>query len=673
MKVVRRPALGAFLGVLAAAAMIAGPPPAPAAAAGPRVDLQVLVVTDGGAPVEAVAQRLKTEGVPYTTLDLRDPGRPVIDKAFLADIVDGSPRAKFQAVVLPNAAPFGNGAEMSALAAYERRFGIRQLDAYVYPSAAVGMNAPGYAGSMDGVTAEVTGTGRADAFRSLRGPVRFVDVDRAVSESHGFVATPLPDDPATGRSFRPFVTATVNGTAGTIAGVYDHDGRSEMVLSFSSNGAQSHFQTIGHALITWLTKGVHLGHNRNHFGVHVDDVFMTDVRWSVEHNCTPGNDCPGGVKTKDIRMVPDDVAFAAQWQARNRFTFDLAYNGAGSDLASKKTGSDPLTESFLGLKDRFRWLNHTYSHAYLGCVRDLTVSPWRCLKDPATGDIVYASAAEIEREVTGNLDWAARRGMTVKAGELVTGEHSGLRTRPQQPADNPSFAPALAKAGVKWTASDASRERAQRRIGAVRTVPRHPLSVFFNVATEAEEVDEYNWIHTRRSDGGSGLCEDPSPGTCIEPLDPATGYGSYIVPADARIAMSHVLGNDPRPHFAHQSNVTEGRILYPLLERVLGDYRAAFADNTPLVNESMSALGEELRKQDAWRRAVEDGAMARGDVTAFVQDGKVTIQAPDDLDVPVTAPDGTGDGTSGEPFGRPYAGERSAYRSGDGTLSLPGA
>ncbi|MGI5204906.1 hypothetical protein ACQEU6_25430 [Spirillospora sp. CA-108201] len=61
MSVLRRPALSVLAGALAAAALSLGLQP-PASAAGPRVDLRVLVVTDGGASVSAVADRLKAEG-----------------------------------------------------------------------------------------------------------------------------------------------------------------------------------------------------------------------------------------------------------------------------------------------------------------------------------------------------------------------------------------------------------------------------------------------------------------------------------------------------------------------------------------------------------------------------------------------------------------------------------
>ncbi|WP_242902266.1 hypothetical protein [Actinomadura terrae] len=672
MSQARRPVLGAVFGVLTAAALTVCPQVS-ASAVGPRVDLQVLVVTNGSSSVEAVAAQLKSEGVPYRTVDLRRADRPVIDAAFLSDTVDGVPRAKYQAIVLPNAAPFDQAhqAEMAAIAAYEAKFGIRQLDAYVYPGTNVGMKPPGYSGTLDGTQAQVTAAGKADTFRYLRGPLKFDDLAADVSESYGFLANPLPDDPAHGKSFQPLITATVKNVTGTLAGVYTHDGRSELLLTYSANNEQWQFRTVAHGLVTWLTKGVHLGQNRNYFGVHVDDVFLPDSRWSVEDDCTPGEDCQDGTTTQPIRMEPEDVEYANTWQRQHGYAIDLAFNAAGSDEEIRKNGDDPLTDAFVEARDRFRWINHTYAHSYLGCVQDNSVRPWKCVTDPQTGKPVWVKAEDINQEVAKNIAWAKARGITLDPAELVTGEHSGLRILPQQPDDNPNLVPGLEGTGVKWLAGDASRDPQQRSLSGVRTVPRHPFNVFFNVGTEAEEVDEYNWIYTKRADGGSGICEDnPSTVTCIEPLNADTGYTSYIVPVDTRIALSHIVSNDPRPHYAHQSNITEDRILYTLLESILTSYRATFVENAPLINDDMASLGNDLRRQAAWRGALGAGAVESGEVTAYLQDGTVTVKAPGGLDVPVTAPEGTRQGS--DPFGQAYAGERSAYKAGDFTITPPG-
>jgi hypothetical protein len=197
------------------------------------------------------------------------------------------------------------------------------------------------------------------------------------------------------------------------------------------------------------------------------------------------------------------------------------------------------------------------------------------------------------------------------------------------------------------------------------------MSNYFNVGKKSEMVDEYNWIYTSRADGGSGICEDnPATVTCIQPLDTATGYDEHIVPVDSRITESHILANDPRPHYVHQSNLAEDRILYPMLDKILGDYREAFAANTPLVNSRMADLGAELRRQSSWRTAMNN-------VTAYVQDGKVTVVPPSGVAVPITAPEGTRDTSGllgwllGGPYGDQYAGERSGYKTTSTTLTLP--
>ena len=79
-----------------------------AAAGSPRIDLNVLVVTDGTPWVQAIHQQLSSEGVPTTVVDLSSSARPVITSAFLSDkLADGTPHAKFQSVVVPSDAPAG--------------------------------------------------------------------------------------------------------------------------------------------------------------------------------------------------------------------------------------------------------------------------------------------------------------------------------------------------------------------------------------------------------------------------------------------------------------------------------------------------------------------------------------------------------------------------------------
>ena len=657
-------------------ATLLGPGPVAAAVEPPRIDLRVLVLTDGSPWVEGIRQQLDSEGVPTTVVDLADAGRPPITAAFLAgQLADGTPHGFFDGVVVP-----GTGVdpdELAALAAYETQFGVRQVDAFVFPSAAVGLGAPAFAGTLDGVTATVTPAGLGDAFRYLTGPVAFEDNDPAVGESFGYLASPLPDDPATGSHFEPMLTAAAPGSATqqTLAGVHRSGGREQLVLSFAFNQHQQQFRLLAHGVVGWLTRGVHLGFWRNYLTVHVDDLFSADSRWSSAANCTPGEgDCPAGTPAlPTIRMTPADVDRAVAWQQQNGFTLDMLYNAAGSDQAIAETGSDPLTTAALAAKDRFRWLNHTYTHEFMGCQQDFSVIPWRCATDPATGQTLYAPQAFLESEIAQNIAWAATHGVPIRPGELVAGEHSGTKILPQQPDDNPNFVAALTAQNITWLGMDASREPAQRGVGSALGVPRHPINIFFNVANPEEEVDEYNWIYTSVADGGSGICTaNPETRTCIAPLDPATGWTEHIVPEQVQIMLGFILANDPRPFYVHQSNLAESGLLYPVLTAVLDSYRSRFAGSAPVVELTQTDAGVVLQNEAAWAQT-----RAAGTITAHRQGGVVTVEGPAGTVVPITVPTGTtpAGAAFGSEFGAAYGGEQSAQRTLDGsalTLTLPG-
>ncbi|MET9434664.1 hypothetical protein [Streptomyces sp. NPDC006551] len=665
---------------LAAAALLATVVPSAGASAAepaPRVDLTVLVLDDGGSAVEAITSELRSTGVPYRTVDLTDPGRPVITAGFLSDTVDGRPRARYQGVVLPHEAAFGpDSAEHTALVAYEKTYGIPQVDAYTWAHPGVGLEYTsdgGFSGSLDGVTASVTAAGRAGPFRHLDGPLTFEDNDPAISESHGYAGRPRA-----GYTSYLDIPVQGGGRAGLI-GEYVHDGRRELVVTFAYNRHQRQFRALARGIVEWLTQGVHLGQSRAYFSVHVDDVFAPDARWDTVRDCTPGDfDCADGdgAGASPIRMTDADARYAAAWQKSAGFTLDMVYNGGqGEQWKSEHGGSDPLAAQLIADRARYRWVNHTYTHPFLGCVQDTTTVPWRCAGD-AAGTTLWMSRAEISAQIRKNHDWAVGKGLLVDRTELVTGEHSGLKTLPQQPVDNPNLAGALSDNGVKWIASDNSREPAQRAVGAAKTVPRHPMNVYYNVGTAAEMADEYNWIYTSRVHGGSGVCEtDPASACLPAPLDTTTGYASHIVPQEARTALSHVVANDPRPHYVHQSNLAEERLLYPVLDKVLADYRALFADNTPLVNPRQRDVGTELNRRAAW-----DRALTAGKVTAYRVGATVTVKAPSGVSTPITAPEGTRKellmGTAA--FGTPYAGARSAWTTPEAlqstiTLTLPTA
>ncbi len=110
----------------------------------------------------------------------------------------------------------------------------------------------------------------------------------------------------------------------------------------------------------------------------------------------------------------------------------------------------------------------------------LQVTPWRCVR--SGGRIVWdASRATIDSQIQDNLDLGRANGIPVVPGVLATGEYSGLRILPQQPADNPDLVAATGPNKIRWIALDASRDPDLRAVGAALGVPRHPIDVGYDV------------------------------------------------------------------------------------------------------------------------------------------------------------------------------------------------
>ena len=641
--------------------------PSAAAATAPRVDLGVLVITDGNPWVEAIRQQLTSEGVPVKVVDLSNSGRPAIDSSFLSGtLANGTPEGHFQGVVLSNDAPAGlSAAELNALASYETAFSVRQVDAYAYPNGNVGLKPPAFGGSLDGSAATVTAAAKADGFGYLKGSFSFQGTAGG-SQSYGYLAQPLPDTSTA--SFTPYLTETIPGTSttGTLAGVYSSSGREQLVVGFGYNYYQLQYRYLAHGVADWVTRGIHLGYWRNYLTVDSDDVFNADAEWSQAGKCTPNDStCPPGTPaTTPSRMTPADVTFATSWQNSHDFKLEFLYNG-GASSRFQVNGTDPLLSAIKPVASSFWWVNHTYTHQWLGCVQDFTVTPWRCATD-GSGTTQWVDAGTINGEITNNITWARQNGIPIEPDELAPGEYSGLRILPQQPVDNPNLVQAIASNGIRWVPLDASREPAMRPIGSALGVPRHPIDVFYNVSTKASEVSEYNWIYDSAADGGSGLCT--AAGTsCLGPLSLKTGWDSFIAPRQITTMLTSAVQNDPRPFMFHQSNLTSDRLLYPVVSGVLSSYRAVFAGNAPIVNQRLSAAGAAMHSQDQWAQA-----SAAGTVSGYVQGSTVTISGPSGTSVPVTAPNGTKVGTAkGAAFGSAYGGELSAYTTlGSGALTL---
>jgi hypothetical protein len=406
--------------VVSALAMLALIAPLSASAA-QRIDLKVLVLgtsTTTDPNLLAWQAALQREGVPFETI-VTSAGHAPITAATLSDtLANGTQEAKYQAVIvsvgnLPECKTTGgkeecvsmlSQTEWTALEEYEQTFNVRQLTGDIFPSATFGLNPPTVSGAFaKGAQGTLTAEGNK-IFPYLKGPV---PMDAG---TYGYEATPLTTQ-ATGASFTPLLSGT-GGSA--LVGIYAHpNGVQEMVESFNENANQLQAELLRHGALSWVTRGVYFGDQRNYYETHVDDNFLFDDSWDTTAHATDFN-------PKDaIREVPADVEYAAKWAQEKNFRIDMLFNGGGStQYAEEHSSTDPLLTAFAAHKSSFGWISHTWDHPNI--------------------DIGCATQSYIEAELNQNTSWAASAlGLTQSKApisaygndnpsEIVTGEHSGL-------------------------------------------------------------------------------------------------------------------------------------------------------------------------------------------------------------------------------------------------------
>ena len=85
--------------------------------------------------------------------------------------------------------------------------------------------------------------------------------------------------------------------------------------------------------------------------------------------------------------------------------------------------------------------------------------------------------------------------------------------------------------------------------------------------------------------------------------------------------FSHLMGNDPRPHYAHQSNLAEdGPCSTRVMDRVIGRYKAYF--KPPLVQFTPAEIGQEI----ASARPLDDDRGRAARCRRYLLDGQIHIE-----------------------------------------------
>jgi hypothetical protein len=382
-----------LLGAIAIPAHSAG-----AATSSQTVALKVLLIGDGPSDPTTVAWEdgLTSEGVPFTEVDAT--GAYGSETVTLPALTSSATTGNYNGVVLADASAGFAAGQLTTLFTYESNFGIRQVDGNAYPDTTRGETAVASpVTTLDNTSGTITAAGLA-AMPALQGILPF-DIG-----TYGVEAT-------AGADFTPWIT----NSTGVLGGVYLHPstdaqaGVSELVLNFDYNNTSLQWLLMAPQLINWVTQDTHLGLYRNYFGQDIDDNFIADNQWSNADQCTPAATnpqdytCSSAVLADpagwpaDVQMSAADVAYVVAWEQSTGITLNLAFNGVGAcsadtiadESSADCTGSvtdgsstytdpgfavstdDPndqgLINALLADKADFNWVNHTWSHAFLGC------------------------------------------------------------------------------------------------------------------------------------------------------------------------------------------------------------------------------------------------------------------------------------------------------------------
>jgi hypothetical protein len=284
--------------------------------------------------------------------------------------------------------------------------------------------------------------------------------------------------------------------------------------------------------------------------------------------------------------------------------------------------------------------------------------------EPASSGTTDAS---IQTEIAWDQAFATANALpNYSPSVVITGEHSGV--------ENPNMPGALAATGVTTFATDTSRQPTQYSLTSGATTalsaPRYPSNIYYNASNWTDELNEYNTLYAASSvsigNGQFGHCVASLVTTCLT----TAATQATLLASESRIMLSHVLANDPRVGFAHQTNLvggtvpSNGYVLLTLLSNMLAQYNAW--TTTPLQQVTDATDAQVLGEQSAWA-----SAKSAGSVTASELGGVVTLTntSASAVNVPITVPTGT---TSPGVTLQSYGGTLSAWVSvpANGTVTL---
>ena len=445
---------------------------ASAASTAQQIGMKVLVITDSNDPstADGIAygdwvNTLKREGVPYDSVVTNAGSLGSVALPTLSSTgAGGTQVANYEGVVVASSGTEGlSTAQWTTLQTFEQQFSVRQVTAYVSPSADYGLNTP---------AATFSGTPSPAPTLTTDGAGVFPYLNVAGFSTPGATWTG-PFDPGTfGYEATPLSGAKVDTlisgpNSSSLLGVYtSSDGRQTMFQTFNENQYMLQSQLLRHGELAWLSRNTYFGDQRNYLEANIDDNFLSDDSWSVAGNATTPAHSTDFNPADALREAPADVTQAANWSRSNNFRIDMLFNGGGSvavadgdslvgagDSGSGTTGStgttggsgtcststpcpDPLLSAFQATDPTtgkpysgdFGWISHTWDHPNIdeGCATQNYIEAE--LNQNTTWG---ATAANAGNPISGGLGLTDSTDPTAALGNenpnaVVTGEHSGI-------------------------------------------------------------------------------------------------------------------------------------------------------------------------------------------------------------------------------------------------------
>jgi len=574
----------------------------------PTIDVKLLVVSNGKAEADfpAIKQILDYLGTPYDVLDMTV-STGGITAAMLSD---GSCHGYYQGVIFAFGAYVYTLPGMPNLTAYEQKFGIRQLNWYMYPNNDFGFNYP-YNGT-------ITSSGTDSAGFTSAGASAFWYANTAnpvvISNAFIYQGTPLSTLPA-GASVTPLLT---DNSGYALSLIYTQaDGRQYLTQTFDSSPYQTHDLVLAYGLINWVMKGIFLGEYHTYAAAQVDDFFINDSEWIPGTPCTDpithDRTAPDSTTLPFFRINSADMTSLVAWQNRVQsdpflanFKITLAFNGVGTTgntdwtgLPSPGVANDDLTTHVQSYQPFFHWISHTYDHP--NTLNGLHKS------DPY-GDPDTPQMDSIDLEILTNQYVANGSGQnldtdtsdTVSTIHLTDFNPLNLVTPGVTGLNDTAVPSYLAQDGVGYVVTDTSvlgqpnnGPNPSPNVGIVNSyapslyeVPRRPNDVFFNAANWNDDQAEFYCIYNN-------------------PAQPP--YNTYnaaqILDYVSSDFVTHMLMGDMDPEMFHQPNLHDydgqgHSLLGDTYDQAFSKYERLF--NRGVVSLTLDQLGQNMKNRNAY-------------------------------------------------------------------------